>query len=328
MITTLSKNSLRGSMSDLENINKKIELVEENLSKIEQKFRTLDLEEIFNVKDYFKIRQRDRPVGYGTRGREARRRDPELIEKVFSSRDYSLLMRFFSNEYFRKRCLYLLDYPSFNYKTDFSQFFLTRKNALGKVAHLEKERQKALETGYGGFFSSKPSEAQYRSKLSQFDNELSELKKISVADCLKEEILLRILTLCDENYREVRSLDREMKQLKSDRAKLRKTSRLNSKLARAAAADQKVRAEIGSFRNQVSKTENCPYCEGKLGKKPHLDHIYPVSKGGLNSVENLVYCCANCNLTKSDKGLIQFIREQNLDYEGVCDRLLGAGKKI
>ena len=75
-------------------------------------------------------------------------------------------------------------------------------------------------------------------------------------------------------------------------------------MARAAAADQKVRAEIGSFRNLVSKTENCPYCGGKLGENPHLDHIYPVSKGGLNSEENLVQLGKNAAVEKNGNTII------------------------
>ena len=44
----------------------------------------------------------------------------------------------------------------------------------------------------------------------------------------------------------------------------------------------------------------CQYC----GKKPpevilHLDHIYPVSKGGKNEIENMLTACADCNLGKA-----------------------------
>lgn len=48
----------------------------------------------------------------------------------------------------------------------------------------------------------------------------------------------------------------------------------------------------------------CQYC----GKHPpevilHLDHIYPVSKGGKNEIENLITSCVDCNLGKSDREL-------------------------
>ena len=48
----------------------------------------------------------------------------------------------------------------------------------------------------------------------------------------------------------------------------------------------------------------CQYC----GKQPpdtilHLDHIKPVSKGGKNTILNLITSCQDCNLGKSDKEL-------------------------
>lgn len=44
----------------------------------------------------------------------------------------------------------------------------------------------------------------------------------------------------------------------------------------------------------------CQYC----GKKPpevilHADHVFPVSKGGTNEIENLITACADCNLGKA-----------------------------
>jgi len=46
----------------------------------------------------------------------------------------------------------------------------------------------------------------------------------------------------------------------------------------------------------------CRYC-GKPFTDGHIDHIIPVSRGGTNDRENLVYCCAPCNLRKHDKNL-------------------------
>lgn len=48
----------------------------------------------------------------------------------------------------------------------------------------------------------------------------------------------------------------------------------------------------------------CQYC----GKQPpdtvlHMDHITPVSKGGKNTLLNLITSCTDCNLGKSDKEL-------------------------
>ena len=57
------------------------------------------------------------------------------------------------------------------------------------------------------------------------------------------------------------------------------------------------------MRFEVLKRDSftCQYC----GKQPpdtvlHLDHIKPVSKGGKNTMLNLVTSCVDCNLGKSD----------------------------
>jgi len=33
----------------------------------------------------------------------------------------------------------------------------------------------------------------------------------------------------------------------------------------------------------------------------HVDHIFPLFKGGTNEYSNLALCCANCNLRKGSK---------------------------
>lgn len=51
----------------------------------------------------------------------------------------------------------------------------------------------------------------------------------------------------------------------------------------------------------------CQYCGAKApDAELHVDHIVPVSKGGGNSLDNLVTACAACNLGKSDLGTTRF----------------------
>ena len=44
----------------------------------------------------------------------------------------------------------------------------------------------------------------------------------------------------------------------------------------------------------------CSYC-GASVSNPHCDHIFPRSRGGSDSVENLATACAECNVQKRDK---------------------------
>ena len=54
-------------------------------------------------------------------------------------------------------------------------------------------------------------------------------------------------------------------------------------------------------KNIFERDGACVYC----GSTKHLtiDHVIPVSKGGLNTWKNLVTCCFDCNNKKGDKTL-------------------------
>lgn len=43
----------------------------------------------------------------------------------------------------------------------------------------------------------------------------------------------------------------------------------------------------------------CYYC-GKHSQNGHVDHVIPLSRGGTDNLENLVWSCQECNLSKSD----------------------------
>lgn len=98
--------------------------------------------------------------------------------------------------------------------------------------------------------------------------------------------------------------------------------------AKAAAADNQTRSRATSLKRLVKKTKDCPYCGADLAANPHLDHIYPVSKGGLSIVVNLVWCCSTCNGLKTDKGLMQFLKERGVPIEQALSRLHSLGKHV
>ena len=83
------------------------------------------------------------------------------------------------------------------------------------------------------------------------------------------------------------------------------------------------------LRKEAEERQNvCPYCSQHLGLQPHLDHIHPVSKGGMSSIENLVYVCTNCNLRKSNKSLFSFATEYGLNFPALANRLQKMGKFV
>lgn len=62
-----------------------------------------------------------------------------------------------------------------------------------------------------------------------------------------------------------------------------------------------------TLRNSIKARDNhtCRYCSVSLAVEPHLllevDHIIPVSRGGLSTAENLQTLCWKCNRSKSNK---------------------------
>lgn len=54
-------------------------------------------------------------------------------------------------------------------------------------------------------------------------------------------------------------------------------------------------------RNMVHKRDNheCQYCGAK--EKLTIDHVLPSSRGGLDTWENLICCCAPCNTKKGNR---------------------------
>ena len=51
----------------------------------------------------------------------------------------------------------------------------------------------------------------------------------------------------------------------------------------------------------------CQYC-GKRGVKLECDHVHPVSKGGSHDDENLKTACFDCNRSKRDKLLTEWVK--------------------
>lgn len=50
----------------------------------------------------------------------------------------------------------------------------------------------------------------------------------------------------------------------------------------------------------------CFYCDEKVGKKYHVDHVTPLVKKGSNGPENLVISCPTCNLSKGAQHPMDF----------------------
>ncbi len=56
--------------------------------------------------------------------------------------------------------------------------------------------------------------------------------------------------------------------------------------------------------------EKCVICHVSIKKSYHVDHIVPLSRGGMNDKGNLQLLCPSCNLSKNAKDPIEFMQRQ------------------
>ena len=104
----------------------------------------------------------------------------------------------------------------------------------------------------------------------------------------------------------------------------RDKSRVDVASARSKQASAKRRLAV-----QLNTFNRCPYCTDRLTfERSHVDHIHPVSKGGVSEDYNLVLVCAPCNTSKGSKTLRAFCRDAELNFEVVVARLEQIGKEV
>lgn len=325
--------------SKIENLNIELESLNMRLYNIEASFNHVNLNQVQQLKPHVITRVLNTVyTGYPAKQRESRARDENAIEKFFSNLTTSNLLRM-KNQSFGKRLFFGISYSvarfngrTFNTDQSIEKFFLTKEKI--NADDLEKRKlQKALKNihqiGYGGFLSSKPSKKEYENKISSIELDIRNLTHtVSQSFIRDEEFLLNLCKISHKFHNEVCAIDTKISSIVKQLRELRKQETHSLKMAKAAVFDDEARQQFRTIKPKIDKQDYCPYCSKKIIGTSHLDHIHPLSKGGLNVTENLVDCCADCNLKKSDKGVFQFCKEQGYDYEQVCNRLLILGKHI
>ena len=84
---------------------------------------------------------------------------------------------------------------------------------------------------------------------------------------------------------------------------------------------------INLFSKKECDRKPC-YLVAEEGLKPHMDHIYPITLGGLGTKENMVYVWAKYNQGKSVLTLREFIKKKGLERIRVENNLELLGKKF
>lgn len=321
-------------MTQLKKLNEEKKSLQDRLLQIQKNFEKFDLDTVKNLKDH----AFNRVTKYSTSDQASRKREGAAVVKFFENLTLPRLMRI-KQQIFAKRLFYKGDFVlsryrglRYDYYQDLDKFFTTRgslnQNKIQK-SKLEKELKDLEAEGYGGIFSCKLSKSKYENKRNDLLRNIDRLNNhFSTSFIDNEEFLLSLCKTSNEHNEEIRVIDARIKEIQKRILEFKKEDILSLKIAKAAAFDGEARAQAKSQRGKVNRTDDCPYCFGIISGDAHLDHIHPLSKGGLNVTENLVYCCKRCNLKKSDKGIFQFCREQGFDYIEVCDRLLNMGKHV
>ncbi len=128
---------------------------------------------------------------------------------------------------------------------------------------------------------------------------------------------------------QISRLSRKLYSLEDELKASRQFERAHGKtLAITARAKNETRPRVDNLRNLVERTPQCPYCGQALEQNAHLDHIHPVSCGGLSVLENLAWSCDRCNILKSDRTVMEFCELSNLDFLSVASRLRTMGKRL
>jgi 5-methylcytosine-specific restriction endonuclease McrA len=98
-------------------------------------------------------------------------------------------------------------------------------------------------------------------------------------------------------------------------------SQIHNLKAMAAAHKDATRSLAAKARQKLPLNQTCPYCGGTVGPHGHIDHIYPVSRGGRSIIGNLVWTCSPCNRKKAHLTLGHFCEKFSLNILEIQQRL-------
>lgn len=142
---------------------------------------------------------------------------------------------------------------------------------------------------------------QYAAKrFEEYHEELCEQQRQYYKD-YRETIMLSRARHYEDNYETIRERSRQYYQTDRGRIAHRAAGHNRRALKRKAKGTHTVEDLHQQLLRQKSR---CYYCKIKLGKGRgawHADHIVPLSRGGSNSIDNIVITCPTCNLKKHNK---------------------------
>lgn len=108
----------------------------------------------------------------------------------------------------------------------------------------------------------------------------------------------------------------------------KKKNKITDLKVKAAQNAKERRIMAAALKRGLKENKYCPYCESDLSNGGHIDHIYPVSKGGQSVIENMVFVCTQCNLKKGNLTLLMFIKKYELKRDKIEQALSNLKKEF
>ena len=141
-----------------------------------------------------------------------------------------------------------------------------------------------------------------KKRKDSYDKEKTQIRNKEYYKNNKEKLLNKVHTYYEQNKEKICAKQKEYR--KSINGKLNaRNGKHNRRAKEKRATDGTITKE--ALKN-LAKTQNnqCYYCKTTIDiESPltHLDHLTPLSKGGLHSITNVAWACAECNLKKNNK---------------------------
>ena len=120
----------------------------------------------------------------------------------------------------------------------------------------------------------------------------------------------------------------DFKSLKRNAKEKERTAKINAFESKTRSGAQNIKDKLLNAVRVKSKW-SCPYCSKASDvNNAEADHIHPVNKGGLTTMQNMVLICKKCNSKKTNLMLRVFCKKQGYNYDEVCNRLERLGKDV
>lgn len=120
----------------------------------------------------------------------------------------------------------------------------------------------------------------------------------------------------------------EFKRLKKRASDRERTAKINAFEKKNRSGSQNIKDKLLKA-VRVKSNWSCPYCTNLSNiNSAEADHIHPVNKGGLTTIQNMVLICKKCNSKKTNLMLRVFCKKQGFEYSEVCDQLEKLGKDV